>query len=87
MLYYIIGFYVLSFIYAVTALLYLRRRGTAMKVLTFNSISGLFLLSLLKITATYTTLAVNINIVSVISALVLGVPGVGAYLLINFLFL
>ncbi len=77
----------LAVVYLLVLLIYLTHKKILFKGLILNSASGLLLLAVLKLASTYFAFSVPINSVSVIGAAALGVPGVGLYFLINYLFL
>lgn len=59
----------------------------ALKLIFLNSLTGVTALFILKAAESLISVNININIISFILSAVLGVPGLGQYLLIEFLFL
>ncbi len=74
-------------IYLIIFICYLILSKKAIMLFALNSVSGLLFLSLLKLSENYLPVEININVVSVALSIFGGVPGLGQYLLIDFLFL
>lgn len=77
----------LATLYIIILLIYLIHNKFLLKGLLFNSASGLLFLVGIKLISSYIPLVVPINTVSVTCASTLGIPGVGLFFLINYLFL
>ena len=85
--YYYIVLISLAIIYFLAVLVYMFGKKNAIRFFLLDSLAGVLLLTVLKLCEKYLMITVNINIISVLSSAVLGVPGLGLYFLIDFLFL
>ena len=87
LLYLKIIFSVLLAVYYFVFLIICRKEKCTVQLLFVNSAVGLAVLFILRLLSPYIGILVPVNIVSVSASSVLGPIGLGAFLLINYIFL
>ena len=87
MLYYFYGIISIFIIYTVVFAVISVKYRIGVKVMAFNSISGIIFLALVKAIAPLIEYDICINLISVVLSLLFGPPGILFFALFNYLFL